>query len=187
MRSPDEFIAHALAVYDPAKAHEYYLRTRQLHGRTAGAEESTSGHVKSKAFVPAKKKKSQSTQDEVNAKITALKARLAKLQTVLDQLVEAAKLRSGVDSADSTKAKDKSSKPKTSKQKAAAKKAAEKYQEKHKNDPPKTPSQQVKELESKIKAIHAKIKQMKAQIAAAKKKTKSKTGSVGASGSTIHK
>lgn len=40
MSNVDEFIAHYTSeYYDPAKAHEYYLRTRELKGRQKGVDD----------------------------------------------------------------------------------------------------------------------------------------------------
>lgn len=178
MRSADGVIAHLLAPYDPVKAHEYYLRTRQLKGRQAGAEQLTIGRTSKAAPLPAKKPAKSKKQTAFEAQIAALQGRLEKLRTVLAELTKQAQARSGVTPTAPAKSGDKPTKQ-TSKQKAAAAKKAKAYYEKHKNDK-KTPSQQVKELETKIKAIQAKIKKMKAEIAAADKK-KHKTGSVGAS------
>jgi DNA mismatch repair ATPase MutS len=181
-------LAHVDAPYDPAKRREYYLKTRQLKGRAGGqAFDISSTRTKnSSSLPPVKKPKVNSKQAEFQAKIDALNARLDKLKKVLAELVKQAQARSGVEPADTKSSSDKPAKKLTAKQKADAAKRAKKSAEKNKNKPP-TPSQQVKELETKIKAIQAKIKKMKAEIAAKKKPSKHKAGSVGASSLTIHK
>src|SRR6188768_767944 len=166
--------------YDPAKAREYYLRTRELKGRKKGsADEPSGGDRKAKTQAgkggakalqtkTSSKKRSSTTQ----AKIDELKKRLAKLKTALAELVAAAKKRSGVDSKAPSGAKGSDSKG-TSHLTAKQKRENKEYYEKHKD---KSPDEELEALTKQIKEIRAKIKKA---IADAKKnpakKSKSKT------------
>jgi DNA mismatch repair ATPase MutS len=197
--SLDEFIeslnlSHVDVPYDPAKRREYYLRTRQLRGRKTGQAMEIFGEKpkRSVSTTPPKKANADSKQSDFQAKMDALNARLDKLKTVLAELTKQAQARSGVDPAGSSSSTDSKSSTATPPKKLTAKQKADKAKKAKENADKKanqTPSQQLKELESKIKAIQAEIKKMKAEIAAAKKKKKPsthKTGSVGAGGFTIH-
>ena len=174
--------------YDPAKAREYYLRTRELKGRKKGTAEEPSGRERkaqtqvgkgnAKALLtkasPAKR--SATTQ----AKIDKLKKRLAKLKAVLAELVAAAKKRSGVETkapAGSKGSDSKGTSHLSAKQKRDAAARSKEYYEKNKD---KSPDEQMEALTKQIKEIRAKIKKA---IADSKKKpakkSKSKTASKG--------
>ena len=190
MLSPEDFIDGLLMhadppPYDPVKAHQYYLRTRELKGRQPGkAIPPTVGrppkaiaksivHPAAKVIKPPPKPvvkkpaapKKQSTADQV----AALQTRLTTLRKVLADLVQQAKARSGVASKSTSPAKKE-----TAAQKKAASVAAKKFYDKHKNNKTQTPSQQLKDLQSKVKVIQDKIKQMRAEIAADSKKEPAK-------------
>jgi len=155
------------APYDPNKAREYYLRTRKLKGRKAGAgDPQPSGRSGSAKPTGAKrtakpKKTPAQKRKEAEAQVANLKKRLARLKDVLADLVKAAKARSGVetktDKAKSQAQKNQDAKaktPLTAKQKReAAKKAKERYEETKK-----APDKDIEELQAQIKDIKAKIK-----------------------------
>ena len=172
----DSFLLHKQP-YNAAKAHEYYLRTRQLKGRKKGqAQQTAAQRAKAKAAAEAKRKKA------VQAEVTKLKARLERLQEELRKLVAAAKARSGVKETPTETASrnesSKSNKPLTAKQKAAKAKSAKENYEKNKKK--QSPDDELKEVRAEIKAIREKIK--KALEDAKKKnanKSKSKTASKG--------
>jgi len=176
---PDDSALFHGGEYDPAKAREYYLRTRELKGRKKGsAPPPAKGRPAAKATVTklSTKQKAATTQ----AKIAALKKRLETLRDALAELVAAAKKRSGVDPKDTKGGKGSgstSTSKLTPKQKKQAAARSKEYYEKHKD---KTPDEQIKALEAQIKSIKARIK---AAIADAKKKpakkSKSKTASKG--------
>lgn len=169
-------IEHA---YDPVKAREYYLRTRELKGRTKGSELATvkrSASVQTPAQMAAARKaaalKHRKAQE---AKVAQLKARLEKLKKILKKLVEEAKKRSGVDSKPSTSpasasAKAKADKPLTAKEKADAAKKAKEYRDKNKNQ---TPDQEAKAIQQQIDAALKRIAKMRKQISDSKKKKSS--------------
>lgn len=92
-------------IYDPQKRREYYLRTRQLKGRTRGAKPAPAGfnpsgkhpkpHTPNTAAIAAKNRRTQ-RQRQIQGNVVALNQRLNKLKEVLRDLVEQAKKRSGV-------------------------------------------------------------------------------------------
>lgn len=185
----DSELFHAGA-YDPAKAREYYLRTRKLKGKrptTAtlvgpgrGGRRPTKGvgRVGGKA----NRSNTKSRRAELLAQKKALEKRLDRLREVLAQRVKEAKGRSGVakkpkkdekgsapetqvDKADRNSSEK--GKPLTSKQKSEkAKKAKEAYEKEH----PNTLSEDVDILKEQIKDIQAKIKKTIADAQAQKKK-----------------
>lgn len=156
----DSALLHG-AVYDPAKARAYYLRTRQLKGRPKGSGRPV-GQPQATLI---KDKSGSSRQKEISAKQAALKGRLDRLRDVLAKLVEQAKGRSGAESSDNqnvsptdqakeTASKNESNKkstPLTSAQKK--KKAAKARADYQKQDA----SPEVKQLQRQIKDIREKI------------------------------
>lgn len=174
----DAELFHAAGNYDPQKAHEYYLRTRKLKGRIRTMESGPAPRaVGSRAATAvraggkANRADTKSRHAQLEAQKKHLEARLEHLRQVLDELVKAAKKRSGgdpnhkkkdapgtapetkVDKADRNKA-EKAAKPLTAKQKhdkaVQAKKA---YEKEH----PNTLSHDVDILKEQVKDIHAKI------------------------------
>lgn len=196
----DSALFHMRDGYDPQKARDYYLRTRKLKGRrkASAVSPSTNANVAERlgtkrpgAAKPAPKGKPKLSaagkrrlRAKAEARVDALEARLDKLRDVLDQLVEAAKARSGVDPKEDKAKADKNTaekdrKPQTAAEKReAAKKAKDKYEEENAG-----PSAKAKALESKIADVQEKIKKAQADLAQAgveararkKSKTKSKT------------
>lgn len=192
--------AHVLA-YDPVKRHQYYLKTRELKGRqpavaktlvpnrnggVVGPKKPTIPSKKAPPKPPAKKAPSTSKKPSAQEQVDALKARLAKLRKVLAELVDQAQIRSGVkthDTAaqanakqDAKKAADKKpDKPLTAKQKADARKRAAEAYAKNKTKPI---SQIKKELSDQIADVNAKIKAMRAKLAKTTVKTATKKKAV---------
>ena len=82
----DDFIHDIIHEYDPVKAREYYLRTRQLKGRSPAAAKPPpkGGNAAAKAKAAKEKKEA-----ERKAKRAALEAKLEKLELRLDQLNQA--------------------------------------------------------------------------------------------------
>lgn len=177
-------------VYDPVKAREYYLRTRQLKGRQKGAKDPDPTYKQSKLKPQSQRKpsarvsnkaKREAFKQETAERVARFKRRLERLEKVLDELVKQAKARSGVETetkkssstktSSSSKSSSRDTKPKTAAQKREdAKKAAER----RKKENPSGGKSEEKALEEKIHDVREKIKDMKAQIAAAKKKARSK-------------
>lgn len=186
----EDVLAHA-GTYDPAKARAYYLRTRELKGRRRGmTKTTTSTRDRSGPSPPAKKTPTQ-RRGEAETRVAELEARLERLRDVLEELVEAAKKRSGVDtkpnksekSSDNSKTNEskKGEKLSVSEKKEAAKRSQE-YRDKN-------PSlnNQARELSSSIEDVQEQIRdaraRLKGSIDKARKKsqgpTQSKTASKG--------
>lgn len=193
----DSALFHSGRRYDPVKAREYYLRTRNLKGRKKGssevapaggrpaATEVQSG--RSESPNDAARLRRQSRQKQIEAEREALQQRLDHLREVLSELVKAAKSRGGSSSktseskAESNNSKDTSSKsgskksgksdPKTAAEKNEAAKKAREHYEKTK---PKGMSaeQEIVALEKKIADIRSRIE---AAIVRAKSRTTDKT------------
>lgn len=91
MRLPDgTTLMHAGQPYDPAKAHDYYLRTRKLKGRKKGAAPTTGKPVPGAKGVKPVQKKKKSDPAEITklkahtaARVAVLKKKLHQLQTEL--------------------------------------------------------------------------------------------------------
>lgn len=179
-KGEDFIIEH---VYDPVKAREYYLRTRELKGRKKGQREQpatrdgpkpvskpTTPKVPSNALTPEQRKAA------VKARVTQMKARLEKLQSILDELVEQAKKRSGVDETkdvdkkeDKDTASKKDNEPQTAKEKKAAK---ERYEKEKAKDP--TLGEEEKSLQEDIKEVREKIEKAREDLRAVVKRAREK-------------
>lgn len=175
MTFDDSALFHG-GTYDPAKAHQYYLRTRKLKGRRPGVARVSSQRTGTKPTaqaVPAGTKPNRadtkSRRAELEAQKVALEKRLDRLREVLRKLVDEAQARSGVkkpghdvkdaapetqvDKADRNQA-EKSRKPLTASQKREkAQKAKETYEKEH----PNTLSQDVDILKLQVEDMHKKI------------------------------
>jgi chromosome segregation ATPase len=182
--TPASELSHA---YDPVKAREYYLKTRQLKGRLKGSPkpvgraltaaenvvEAKRSRVRRIAAQKAKRAKLKKLAEE---RVDKLQTRLDRLDEVLKELTKQAKARSGVKtkstaSTNSTSKSNGSSKPKTASQKRDDAKRAKEQREKD-GDP--SLSDQAKELEAKIAKVRESITKMKEQIAEARKKAQTK-------------
>lgn len=173
--------------YDPVKAHEYYMKTRELHprqsgpwvapttGRVNGAYVPPSAKQKTSALVakPSSKKLSpqQALQSKLQVRVAGLQTRLATLKKTLDDLVQEVKDRKSKSLATAAKAKDKAAHP-TASDKAAAAKSSAKYYNKNKVDiaakrKKESASKSVAELETQIKDVRAKIITIRAELAKA--------------------
>lgn len=160
--------------YDPVKAREYYLRTRQLKGRKSASAPASPGRTAARSTsVPARssggkpnRAHTKSRRAELQAQKEALEKRLDHLRDVLRELVEAAKGRSGVKKNEKDKAPEtsadkadrnkdqKNKKPETAAQKKErAKKAKEAYEKEN----PTSLSQDVDVLKEQVADIQAKI------------------------------
>lgn len=192
MPSRDELVAMILGgdfllhEYDAQKAHEYYLRTRDLKGRSRGMDGDGSTTrmpaaqpKKSTPISKAPAKKTavrkpaapKETIEQRRARIKAateqLKAKLEQLREVLRQLVNEAKIRNGGEATPTggttpESGKGEAQKELTPAEKAEQAKKAHEYYEKHKQE---TPEQSIAQLQEKIKQVEAKIAEKRAQIA----------------------
>lgn len=197
MITPEEAVRQVLLIhgtteadtYDPVKAREYYLRTRQLKGRGSGGGRTSTGRPSAKGEISARlarqaqaaqtqrRAKAASNRKAVEAKVAALQVRMGALQNLLKDLVaqkgeaqakateKAAKDSSGSKTSSGSKAST-DRKPLTAKQKSdAAKRSKEHYEE---NKQPAIKKLKGKELDDKITEVRSKITQMRGEIAAAR-------------------
>lgn len=175
------FLAHE---YDAAKAKEYYERTKKLKGRKKGRGLPTPVGRPTATAAPARQPSKAVAKTGVkpvtatNKRAAELKARLGRLEEILDSLTErvkAAQARSGIESqvkkstdtkksADSTP--EKASKKTSSEKKADAKAAAERY-EKNKN--PET-SKNAQAVQDEIERVQKEIADARAELTAALQK-----------------
>ena len=190
----DSYLLHYSKGYDPVKAREYYLRTRQLKGRrpAAGDYDAERGRKYYRQVQKMTGNEEYAATSEARKQLeeqkAALKKRLERLDEVLAELVRAAKSRSGIKTEPAkTKSdpedtpKDKASRnesakkdtPLTSAEKAKkAKEAREQYQKENKGP---SLSTEVKQLQTKIKAVQAQIEKARAEAAKRNPKPKPQT------------
>lgn len=176
MPSPEEFISDFLMhQYDPIDRHERYLKERELKGRRpasakpvvskkTGALHPSSSRTKAPVAKPVPKQSKAAHDKEVSAKVSALQQKLEQLRQVLHDLTMQLRAK-GLDTSTASDSKTEPSKPSTTTaaEKKAAADASQKYRDKHKNDP-KTPDQQLKEIQSKIDQLNKKIAEMRAKL-----------------------
>lgn len=118
--SNGETLIHAGRPYDPAKAHEYYLRTRKLKGRDAGQGFDP---VKSGSAAPRDKAVSATN----SAQKQALAARISDLETKLRKLESKARKAN----AEAKKAAKEAAKPDSKADKSKKAREAKKYRKKN--------------------------------------------------------
>ncbi len=160
----DSALIHG-GVYDPAKAREYYLRTRQLKGRPAASVKSSTTPRRSSSGNSPRPKASFSQREELEARKAALEKRLDRLREVLASLVDAAKKRSGIDKpktkdASSPETKDtKETKSKSSKtDKPLTEADKREKREDYRKEQGATLSKDVQQLKSQVRDIQGMIK-----------------------------
>jgi hypothetical protein len=186
------WVAHSDEPYDPAKAHAYYLLTRQLKGRAPGVgppvpvarsiRPKPGPVVKPRPVVrhapAAKPKKSKAQlQAEADAKVAALKVRLAKLKVILSKLVAEANQHKQKTS--STAEKSPAHRTHETAKEKAEKKA---YDYTHRHDPKKTTVPTEKQLQGKIATVNKQISSIHQQLQTAidnARKTAAKSALVG--------
>jgi hypothetical protein len=143
MKQPTDFQLSQLAhIYDPIKAHEYYMRKRHLKGRKKGSAPPPPGQANPpqgpKVLLPHRKAKGSKTlkeQQKVKLKshIDALQTRLVRLEKLIKQkeatLAKDQKLNKGKAKQNR---KGKAKGPQSAAQKAAHKQKNKQYQQTHK-------------------------------------------------------
>lgn len=137
MITPEDIIlAHAKQPYDPVKRRERYLRTRKLKGRRPAQQRPVVNKRPQKGALPprtpggstaeqrrkALAQRRAAQRRKVTARVAKLTKKLIKLRAELQELVELAKLRSGVEPTDEPKASGT-----TKKAEPAGSKKADKY------------------------------------------------------------
>lgn len=148
-------LMHGKAPYDPAKAHDYYLRTRDLKGRRKGSSTFSVSVAGGQTFNLSPR---QLTEQRVYAakRVNEIKIKLAKLQSRLKEAMSEAR-----------KKKAKADKPATAAEKSKAARDSKKYRAKNKQqlatkakvarDKKKKEADPVAELESKIGEIKKRL------------------------------
>lgn len=163
MTIDDSALFHYSAGYDPAKAREYYLRTRKLKGRNRGGSEDPGGGRSGGSSAPrprAAKGKARPTEWKSHKQqVAALQQRLETLRRVLSKLVEDAKERSGVETKSKTEKtsstketsskSDSKSEKKTAEQKRKDAERQKEYREKQKPELDRL-REQIKDTREKI-------------------------------------
>lgn len=170
--------------YDPVKAHEYYLRTRQLKGRHRG-----SGNPPPRATAASPNQAAAARRQRLMQEKAALERRLDHLRDVLAKLVADAKRRSGVETptkktaatkktaSASKKSSSTKDKPLTEAQKREkAKKAKEEYDKTH---PKVNLSGDIHTLQLQIQDIRAQIQKAIEDARAKSSRPTSQTASNG--------
>jgi hypothetical protein len=116
--------------YDPAKAHEYYLRTRQLKGRKPAVLEAvpTPKHKQAKATVNHRAHQRKA----LSALINTLQVKLQKLDALIKQREQEEASTNRKHKARKERAAKEHLKPKTAAEKAKIKRDNKQYRDKHK-------------------------------------------------------
>lgn len=127
MRLPDgTIIMHGKRPYDPAKAHEYYLRTRKLKGRKKGSSTYTVRYPGGQT-VKLTGRQLAEQKAYVAQRIGHIKAKLAELNTKLTKMRSEARKKDAEAKRDSKKAP-------TAAEKSEVARESKKYREKHKQE-----------------------------------------------------
>lgn len=130
MRIPSEFeLQHIGRLYDPVKAHQYYLRTRKLKGRRRGSSEQPKGFARANLRRHEEAKPRQ--RRVLAARITSLEGKLRKLEAKIREMEhqEASEDRKG--KAKQERAAKERDKPKTAAEKAESARESEKYRKRN--------------------------------------------------------
>jgi hypothetical protein len=129
MLAPTEFdLSQLVHVYDPAKAHEYYLRTRKLKGRPKGQSvDPRTGKTREKISEDAKAKQ----RKELAARIQSLSKKLQRLEARIREMEHKEAREDRKSKAKKERAAKEREKPKTAAEKAEAAREAKKYRKKH--------------------------------------------------------
>jgi hypothetical protein len=96
MKTPTEYELQHISLYDPIKAHEYYLRTRKLKGRKRGSTPSTSSFARGlssgidprtgKAMEQIHREARAKQRKELSDRIRSLSSKLQKLEAKIREI-----------------------------------------------------------------------------------------------------
>lgn len=141
MRLPDgSVLMHGSAPYDPQKAHEYYLKTRQLKGRKKAGPPAPTGNRQGKPTSFTVKsangevKLSPKQYAEQKAYAAARVSRIADKLHVLEAELHKKMSEARKKEAETKKSAKDAAKPDTASEKAAKARDASKYRDKHKQE-----------------------------------------------------
>ena len=183
-------------IYDAEKAHDYYLRTRELKGRQSATVEEpatvrkTTTIAKTVQPKAAPKMVSKPTPEQrraaISAQVEALRNKLAALKEVLAELVAQAKARAGVEPEPEVAKKDPratSDNPRklTPEQKADAAQRSKEWRE---ANPDKAMDQDADKLARQVEAVEKKIQEMREKLSTVIVNPFHTTGSVGVGSNT---
>lgn len=115
-------------MYDAAKAHEYYLRTRELKGRKPGTAQPKPKHTRAQIAAGARARQ----RKELAAAINNLQARLQKLEDLIRQRGQEEASVNRKSKAKKERAAKEHTKPKSAAEKAKTNRENRKYRDKHK-------------------------------------------------------
>jgi len=135
VRPPTEFelnqLQHAAPGYDPAKAHEYYLRTRKLKGRQRGSsDDPRTGKTRVQIARDARARQRQ----ELSQRIANLEDKLQKLEKLIAKRERDEASEDRKSKARKERAAKERDKPKSAAEKAEAARENKKYRDKHKQE-----------------------------------------------------
>ena len=89
MLKAEDYLQHA-GTYDPVKAHEYYMRTRKLVGRTPGSKKTdSSGSTEKKSKTAPAARAAIKSKEQLSKRIAKLRERAAKEQKVIAKKLKA--------------------------------------------------------------------------------------------------
>jgi hypothetical protein len=134
MRLPDGTIlmvtdeAGLRHAYDPAKAHQYYLRTRKLKGRKKGSTAVLEGATRPKGPDPAVRARKKR---ELAQRIASLEQKLQKLELLIRKKETEAKQAAKKGAAEKKEAAKEAAKPDTAAEKAKKARDSKKYRDKN--------------------------------------------------------
>lgn len=132
MQTPTEFeLQHALADYDPVKAHEYYERHKQLKGRNKGSARRTLKPRTTRA--PASSAKARQRK-ELSASIQSLSKKLQQLEALIRKKEHEAKSEDRKGKAKKERSAKEKDKPKSAAEKAKAARDNKQFRDKHKQE-----------------------------------------------------
>lgn len=144
MKTPTEYeLDQLMHVYDPNRAHEYYLRTRKLKGRKPGrgqdpqsegrpvvSQDPRAGKTRKQIVKGARAKQ----RKELAAAIQNLERKLQKLEALIQKKMHAEKSENRKGQAKKERAAKEKDKPKSAAEKAQIARENEKYRQKHKQE-----------------------------------------------------
>jgi hypothetical protein len=170
MKTPDgTILMHGTAPYDPAKAHDYYVRTRQLKGRRKGQ---TTFAVKGRHGGTVQLTRQQLVEQQAYAakRVAEIKSKLSDLRHDLEKRM-----------AEARKADAKAKKGPTAADKREAAKESKKYQDKHKQQlankrkraAAKKPAADHKKKTSSVAELKTQIDEVKSNLKAAVERQRS--------------
>jgi hypothetical protein len=175
MHLPDgTILMHGRAPYDPVKAHEYYIRTRQLKGRTKG---SPTFSVRKPSGSTVTLTTRQLTEQRVYAakRINDIKLKLAELNSKLNIALREAKEKKA-------KTERKAKKPPTAAEKSEAARESKKYRDKNQQKLATKRKSVARTEKSKetdpVEALQTKVGEIKKRLSAAVAIQRALTGAI---------